>query len=414
MLLLIIASIIALYMAFGIGSNDAANSMADAVGAKAITIFWALVLAAACEFAGAVLVGSHVSDTVRKGIIDVQSFSQDPQLLAYGMVCALLASAIWLHLASVFGMPVSTTHSIVGSIFGFGLLCAGFGSVNWAKMGQIVASWFISPFAGGLMAYIVFRLISRHILCKDKPILAASKGVPVCFFVTFMVVILATILKGLKHLHLDLRTSEALLVSAIGGAIAAAISALLLRRAGTNDKSLPLGDQLVRVEKIFAPLVIVTSCSVAFAHGANDVANAIGPLAAVVEIAKTGSVPQKVSVDMWILVLGGAGIAAGLLILGHRVIKTVGTGITDLTPSRGVAADIATTTTVLACSKIGLPISTTHTLVGAVIGVGLARGITAVNVKVVRSIFVSWIVTIPFTAGSTILLYLALKFVLGT
>jgi PiT family inorganic phosphate transporter len=412
MLLLIIASLIALYMAFGIGSNDAANSMADAVGAKAITIFWALVLAAACEFAGAVLVGSHVSDTVRKGIIDVQSFSQDPQLLAYGMVCALLASAIWLNLASVLGMPVSTTHSIVGSIFGFGLLCAGFSSVNWAKMGQIVASWFISPFAGGLMAYIVFRLISRHILSKNKPILAASKGVPVCVFFTFMVIILATILKALKHLHLDLRTSEALLFSAIGGAIAAVISALLLRRTGTNDKNLPLDDQLVRVEKIFAPLVILTSCSVAFAHGANDVANAIGPLAAVVEIAKTGSVPQKVSVDMWVLLLGGAGIAAGLLILGHRVIKTVGTGITDLTPSRGVAADIATTTTVLACSKIGLPISTTHTLVGAVIGVGLARGITAVNIKIVKSIFLSWIVTIPFTAGLTILLYLALKFIL--
>lgn len=411
-LLLIIAAVLACYMAFGIGSNDGANSMAAAVGAKAITIIWALILAAICEFGGAVLVGSHVSNTVRKGIIDVQAFSLTPEILAYGMVCALLASAIWLHLASVFGMPVSTTHSIVGSIFGFGLLCAGFDSVYWAKMGQIVASWLISPLAGGLIAYIIFRLISAHILGKNKPMPAALKGAPLCVFITFGTVTLSIILKGLKHLHLDFDGIQALLVSAAVGTLAAIISLFLLRRVGAAAKDLSLAEQLRRVEKIFVPLVIITSCSVAFAHGANDVANAIGPLAAVAEIVKTNAVPQKVSVDLWVLVLGGVGIAAGLLILGHRVIRTVGENITDLTPSRGVAAGIATTITVLVCSKIGLPISTTHTLVGAVIGVGLARGITAINVKIVRSIFLSWILTIPFTAGLTILFYLALRLVI--
>ena len=404
MVLIIIACIIAFYMAFGIGSNDGANSMADAVGSKAISVFWALVLAGLCEFFGAVLVGSHVSDTVRKGIIQVQSFSASPQMLAYGMTAALLASAIWLHVASFFGMPVSTTHSIVGAIFGFGLVVAGPGDVNWVKMGQIVASWIISPLVGGLMAYITFRLISRHILGRGKPILAAIKGVPLCVFVTFMTVILATILKGLKNIHLDLNGPGALLISIVGGCIAAGVSIILLRRARVHQH-LPLEEQLVKVEKIFVPLVILTSCAVAFSHGANDVANAIGPLAAVVEIMKTNQVPGKVSIDLWILLLGGAGIGVGLLVFGSRVIHTVGTSITDLTPSRGAAADIATTVTVLTCSKVGLPISTTHVLVGAVIGVGMARGITAINVKIVRSIFASWVGTIPFTAGLTIGFY---------
>jgi len=406
MTLIVVASIIGFYMAFTIGSNDGANSMADAVGAKAISIFWAVILAGIFEFVGAVLVGSHVTNTVRKGIVDVQAFADSPALLAYGMTSALLASAIWLHLATLVGLPVSTTHSIVGAIFGFGLLFAGFGHVHWGKMFQIVASWFVSPIAGAIMAFVIFTLISRYILGKDQPIQAAGTGVPVCVFATFTTIILATLLKGLKNLHLDLGSRQAIFLSALGGAGAAAISAVLMRRIRKTYAHLSSDDQLLKVEAIFAPLVIITSCSVAFAHGANDVANAIGPLAAVVEIVKTGAVPGKVDVAMWVLVLGGTGIAVGLVTMGHRVIRTVGTGITDLTPTRGVAADIATSITVLTCSKLGLPISTTHTLVGAVIGVGLARGITAVNAKTVRSIFVSWIVTIPFTAVLTVIIFL--------
>lgn len=392
-------------MAFGIGSNDGANSMADAVGSKAITVFKALVLAAICEFCGAVFVGSQVSNTIRKGIIDVQMFSDSPELLARGMVCALLASAIWLQAASIKGMPVSTTHSIVGAIFGFGLVFGGAGSVNWAKMGQIVLSWFISPLAGGLMSYLIFRSISKRILGKDKPVKAASIGVPIVVFVTFAAIILATIVKGLKNVNLDLSTPEAVLLSITGGFIAAFVSVFLMRGFVTQNVILSRKDQLARVEKIFVPLVILTSCSVAFAHGANDVSNAIGPIAAVFEIVRTGDVPKEVAVPMWILMLGGAGISAGILVYGRRVIRTVGSNITDLTPSRGVAADIATTITVLTCSNMGLPISTTHTLVGAVLGVGLARGITAINLDIVKPIMISWFVTVPFTAVVTVLLY---------
>ena len=406
--LIIAAIIIGLYMAWNIGANDVANSMADAVGSKALTIFWAVILAGIFEFAGAVLVGSHVTNTIRKGIIDSQVFTQDPQVLARGMVCAMLAAAVWLNMASLFGMPVSTTHSIVGAILGFGILQAGLAHIQWTTLGKIVASWFISPLAGGIMAFCIFKLISRYILAVEKPAVAARKGVPVCVFFTFAILILATIYKGLKNIHLDLNAPTAIGLSIVGGLIAAAVSIPLMRRQGDRNCSgrLPLEQQLIQVEKIFAVLVIISSCTVAFAHGSNDVANAIGPLAAVVEIVKYNVIPEKVSVAMWILALGGVGIVLGLATFGYRVMRLVGTKVTEITPSRGVAADLSTMITVLTCSKMGLPISTTHTLIGAILGVGMARGITAINRKVVSSIFTSWIVTIPIAAGLTILFYL--------
>lgn len=407
--LVVIAIIVGFYMAWNIGANDVANSMADAVGSKALTIFWAVVLAGICNFCGAVLVGSHVTDTVRQGIIDTQAFAHDPRMLAHGMVCAMLAAALWLNLASYFGMPVSTTHSIVGAIIGFGILQAGLGHIHWGKLGQIVASWFISPLAGGIMAFAIFKLISRHILAVEKPVVAARKGVPVCVFFTFAILIIAIIYKGLKNIHLDLKGSEAVTLSIIGGLIAAGISNLFIRRNRNYNGELPFEQQLAAVEKIFAVLVIITSCTVAFAHGANDVANAIGPLAAVAEIVKNNTVPGKVPVNIWFLVLGGLGIAVGLATFGYRVMRLVGTKVTKITPSRGVAADLSTMVTVLTCSRLGLPISTTHTLIGAIIGVGLARGITAINRKVVASIFTSWLVTIPVAAGLTVLFYLIAK-----
>jgi len=405
-ILVIAAIVIGLYMAWNIGANDVANSMADAVGSRALTVFWAVVLAGVCEFCGAVLVGSHVTDTVRKGIIDTQAFAGNPRVLAHGMLCAMLAAAIWLNVASYFGMPVSTTHSIVGAVIGFGILQAGVGNIHWARLVQIVASWFISPVAGGVMAFIIFRLISRYILSVEKPALAARKGMPVCVFFTFAILVLATIYRGLKNIHLDLDGPKALGISILAGLTAAVVSRLLIRKNQNSNGELPLELQLIQVEKIFAVLVVITSCTVAFAHGANDVANAIGPLAAVVEIAKRNTTPEQVSVEMWVLVLGGGGIVIGLATFGYRVMRVVGTRVTEITPSRGVAADLSTMVTVLCCSKMGLPISTTHTLVGAIIGVGLARGITAVNRKVVGSIFTSWIVTIPFAAGLTVLFYI--------
>ena len=404
--IVIVALIVGFYMAWNIGANDVANSMACAVGSKSLPIFWAIILAAICNFCGAVLVGSSVANTVRKGIIDTQAFTQDPNILAHGMLCALLAAAVWLNLASYFGMPVSTTHSIVGAIVGFGVLKAGFEYVHWIKLGQIVASWLISPMVGGIMAYIIFKLISHYILSSEKPAIAARKGVPICFFIVFTTVILSIIYKGLKNLHLDLSANKAMVISIFGGLISVVVSKYIAIRKGNYNSNLSLELQLVQVEKTFTVLVIISSCTVAFAQGANDVANAIGPLAAIAEIVKTNAVPGEVPVSIWLLVLGGLGIAIGLITFGYRVMRLVGMKVTEITPSRGVAANLAGMITVLSCSKMGLPVSTTHTLIGAILGVGLARGITAINRKVVKSIFTSWIATVPIAAGLTVLFYL--------
>jgi len=408
-MLVIVAVIIAAYMAWNIGANDVANSMACAVGSKSLTIFWAVVLAGVANFCGAVLVGSHVTDTVRKGIIDTSAFAQDPRVLAHGMACALLGAAVCLNIASFFGMPVSTTHSIVGAVIGFGILAAGFGNIHWGKLSQIVASWFISPICGGAMGFVIFKLISRHILSVEKPAEAARKGVPVCFFFTFTVLILSIIYKGLKNINLDLDAPRAIGLSVVGGFISAGVAKFLLKRKEACSGQWSLEHQLEHVEGMFGLLVVISACAVAFAQGANDVANAIGPLAAVAEIVKHNSVPGKVPVNIWFLVIGGAGIAVGLSTFGYRVMRLVGTKVTEITPSRGAAANIGGMVTVLACSKMGLPVSTTHTLIGAIVGVGLARGITAIDRTILKSIFSSWLATIPVAAGLTILFYLVAR-----
>jgi inorganic phosphate transporter, PiT family len=405
-IIVVVTIIVGFYMAWNIGANDVANSMACAVGSRALTVFWAVVLASICNFCGAVLVGSHVADTVRKGIIDTQAFTNDPRMLAHGMLCALLAAAVWLNLSSYLGMPVSTTHSIVGAVVGFGILEAGLHHVHWHTMEEIVASWFISPLVGGIMAFVIFKLILRYILTAKEPVAAARKGVPICVFVVFATIILSIIYKGLAHLHLNLKAPSAIILSILGGLGAAGISMLLARRNRSSHDKLSLTQQLRQVEKTFVVLVVITSCTVAFAHGANDVANAIGPLAAVVEIVKTNRVPGRVPIDLWLLVFGGFGIASGLATFGYRVMRVVGTQVTDITPSRGIAANLAGMMTVLTCSKMGLPVSTTHTMIGAILGVGLARGITAINRTVVKSIFTSWLGTVPAAALLTVLFYL--------
>ena len=414
---IVVTAALGLYMAWNIGANDLANSFGDAVGARAISVRKAVIAAAICEFAGSVLVGSHVAETIRSGIVDPQLIMQRPDLaahegaavLALGMACALLGASIWLNVATVFGMPVSTTHSIVGGVAGFGIVAAGWHAVKWGKMGEIVASWFLSPVLGGLLAFIFFKLILWAILDRDRPIRAARRYAPVVVFLTATVVVLATVYKGLTNVIKDapwLTGTVAFMMSIGCGLVAALVALVLMRRFLRDDDRLPLKEQIGRVEKVFAPLVIITSCSVAFAHGANDVANAIGPLAAVVDILQTGEVKTNVAVPFWILALGGGGIVLGLATFGYRVMGTIGQKLTQLTPSRGVAADLSCSITVLGASKLGLPISTTHVIVGAIIGVGLARGLSAVNKKVTGDIFGSWFITVPASAGVAIVLFL--------
>jgi PiT family inorganic phosphate transporter len=410
------AAALGLYMAWNIGANDVANSMADAVGSRAITVKQAVIYAGICEFAGAVLVGSHVTNTVRKGIVDPAALAALPgytptdaaALLVIGMTAALLSAAFWLHFSSYVGMPVSTTHSIVGAVTGFGILAAGYQSVNWGKMSQIVASWFISPVAGGVMAFLIFKFISRAILGQSQPVRAAMKYTPPIVFLMAAVVTLATIYKGLKHVikGLDWFSGNIALVAALAIAfVSAYIAKLFIDRKLKGKHDLPIPMQLELVEEVFTPLVIISSCSVAFAHGSNDVANSVGPLAAVVHVMKTGSIEMKVGVPLWILVLGGTGIVVGLATYGYRVMETVGTKITEITPSRGVAADIAATATVLICSRMSLPVSTTHTLVGAILGIGFAHGLGGVNRSVTKKIFGSWFLTVPAAAFLSMLLF---------
>jgi PiT family inorganic phosphate transporter len=359
-----------------------------------------------------------VTDTVRKGIVDPNFIASvegmqpgdAATLFVIGMSAALLAAAAWLNIATLTGMPVSTTHSIVGAVAGFGIAAAGWRAVNWGKMGQIVSSWFISPVAGGILGFLFFKFIIVTILGREKPARAATKVVPYIVFFLVMVVTMATVYKGLKHIIKGLAwltDTHTLVFALVLSLFSAIVSSIFIRRFLKGKDSLPMTEQLEQVEQVFAPLVVVSSCTVAFAHGSNDVANAIGPLAAVADILKSGTVQMQVNVPTWILMLGGGGLVLGLITFGQRVLETVGTKITEITPSRGVAAAVAATFTVLVCTRMKLPVSTTHTLVGAVIGIGLARGLSGIDGAVAKKIFTSWIITVPAAAIVSVLLFIA-------
>jgi PiT family inorganic phosphate transporter len=403
-LLFWIATAVGLYMAWNLGANDVANAMGTSVGSKALTLRQAVVLAGILEFAGAVLVGAYVTDTVRKGIVDPSLFAAEPMVLACGMTAALAASAIWLNVATILGWPVSTTHSIVGAVAGFGVVVGGAASVSWKTLGFIAASWVVSPLIGGFVAYLVYLLIRNRIVATADPDAAARRHAPLLAGGMLFVLTLAMLAKGLKNLKLKLLWWQS------GGlAMAAAVCGHLLVVLFGKARPASVSRGREGMEGIFRYLQIASAAFVAFAHGANDVANAVGPMAAVYAILGSGSVQQKIHVPLWILLVGGAGIVVGLGTYGYRVIETVGSKITEVTPSRGFAAQIGAAFTILVGCKLGLPLSTTHTLVGAVIGVGFARGMSALNLGVIRNIIASWLLTIPFAAGVCILLFYLLR-----
>jgi PiT family inorganic phosphate transporter len=397
LILVTLAVIFALYMTWGVGANDVANAMGTSVGSGAITVKKAIVIAAVFEFAGAFLAGGHVTGTIRKGIIDATQVAS-PEILVYGMLSALLAAGLWLMVASYYGWPVSTTHTIVGALVGFGMVGVGLSAVEWQQVGSIVASWLISPLIGATIAFLLTQSVRRFILDTSTPFENAKRYGPIYVFLMGVLIALVTIFKGLKHLNLELNTGQSLIISVIVGLAVAVVGRILLRRIKV-DTTAEKDFHYASVEKVFAPLCVFTACSMAFAHGSNDVANGIGPLAAVVSIVNTGEVAQKSALPLWILVLGGCGIVIGLATMGYRVMKTIGTKITELTPSRGFCAELAAASTVVLASRMGLPVSTTHIIVGAVLGVGLARGIAAIDLRVVVGIVTSWVVTLPIGAA---------------
>lgn len=320
---IVIASAVGFYMAWNIGANDVANAMGTSVGSRALTIKQAVLVAGIFEFLGAFIFGKNVTETIRKGIVDPNAF-QSPEIVAIGAFSALLGASIWLTIATYAGLPVSTTHSIIGAMIGFGISAGGLLVVEWTKLLKVVASWVASPIAGALVALILFTLM-RHFLFKRYP----------------------------------------------------------------DEK---------RIERLFGKFQVLTACFVAFSHGSNDVANAVGPLAAALTYYGSEGITAEVAVPAWLLAFGGVGIVIGLATWGYRVIATVGRKVTEITPTRGFTAEFSTASIVLANSQIGMPISTTHTLVGSVMGVGLARGIEALNLKIIRDIILSWFGTVPFAA----------------
>jgi len=406
-----LAAVFGLFMAWGIGANDVANAMATSVGSKALTIKQAILVAAVFEFAGAVLAGGEVTSTIRKGIVDADLLASTPELLVYGMLASLLAAGTWLLIASRNGWPVSTTHSIVGAIVGFAAVGIGIDAVKWGKVGTIVMSWVVSPLTAGFIAYLIYRSVQRLILVHENPLERARRYVPVYIFLAAFTITLVTILKGLKHVGLDIKIQQAYLL-AVGIAIGIALVGSYFINKIEADPQAEKKQHFVTVERVFGVLMVVTACGMAFAHGSNDVANAIGPLAAVIGVATTGTIAAKSSLPIWVLMLGGGGIVVGLATFGRHVIATVGKKITQLTPSRGFAAELAAATTIVIASGTGIPISTTHTLVGAVLGVGMARGIEAIDLRVVSRIFVSWVVTIPAGAILAILFFFLFRAVL--
>ncbi len=402
--ILIIGYVFGFYMAWNIGANDVANSMASAVGAKAITIRQAVFIAGILNVLGATFIGSHVTNTIRKGIVSTQVLS-DPHLALIGALAALLASALWVSFATWKSLPVSTTHSIVGAMIGFGIIAGGFSVINWGKLGAVVMSWIISPVFSLIIAYCMFKIIVKLIMTKEKSFKWAMRLSPFFIGITFFVVVLSFVFKTPlgKTLSLDLKSaiSTAFLLASFMGFIGYMLLNRFIKDKGKDG-----------VEEIFKKIQIGTSCYVALAQGANDVANAIGPLAVIYFLVKTGSVGAKVPVPVFLLLFGGIGIACGIAMAGHRVMETLGTKITTLTNTRGFSVDFAAATTVLVASKMGLPVSTTHAAVGGVLGVGVAHGLEAVNFKIVLRIMIYWILTVPAAALTSMAIFKILQYII--
>ncbi|AMO58446.1 phosphate permease [Endozoicomonas montiporae] len=414
-ILLALACLFGFFMAWGVGANDVANAMGTSVGSKALTIKQAICIAILLEFAGAYLAGGSVTDTIRKGIIDpnISLLVENPHLLVYGMMAALLAAGTWLLVATHYGWPVSTTHSIIGAIVGFAAVGISTEAVNWSKVSSIVASWVVSPVMSGTLAFMIFMSVQKLILDTDNPFKNAKRYVPIYMFLVGFMMSMVTLVKGLKHIGLPLDYTQSILLAIAIGLlvmIAGKISLTKIKEDVQADKEFHFSS----VEKVFGVMMIFTACSMAFAHGSNDVANAVGPLAAIASIIGSGGeISGRAGMPSWVLLLGAAGIVVGLATYGYRVMATIGTHITELTPSRGFAAELAAASTVVLASGTGLPVSTTHTLVGAVLGVGLARGIGALNLRVIGTIFMSWLITLPAGAFLAIVYYHCLHFIFG-
>jgi len=406
-ILITITVLVGLFQAWNIGANDVANAMGTSVGSHAISFKQAIIIAGIFEFLGVVIAGGSVTSTIKKGIVSPTLFEATPELFVYGMIASLLAASIWLFIATLSGQPVSTTHSIVGAIMGFSIASVGWGSISWGQVSMIVTSWVISPLTGAIFAFIVFAYIRKYVLNSETPIESLKKHTPYILFFSSFVLTILLFKKGLKNLNLDNSIFMVMLYSIIVAIIIFIVSKHFLSKI-KEDENTEYYLKIKKVEKIFGYFQIATAAFVAFAHGSNDVANAVGPMAAVLETIK-GGVSAKAPLPYWVLLSGGVFIVIGLATYGYKVIKTVGTKITEITPTRGFAAEIGAAATIIIASSLGLPISTTHVLIGAVIGIGFARGVSALNLSVLKKIVASWVITLPASAIISAIVFHILK-----
>ncbi len=408
LIIIILAIAIGLYSAINIGANDVANSMATSVASGALTVKRAVTIAAVFNVFGAVLVGSYVANTIRKGLVDPIHFVDFPNVFMFGMLAAVAGSALWVNIATLLHLPVSTTHAIIGGVLGFGLVSVGASAISWTVVGYVVLSWIISPVFGGVISFVIFTVIKKYILSSSEPIKKTRKLGPYFVGVVFFVLTLAIIYKGLKNLHLDFPFLEATLISLLVGLAGFIVGSVLIRRYKEKDT-----DPYFQVEQLASPLQVLAASFKSFSHGANDVANAIGPVAAIVVVLQTSQVTQGVSIPIWLLLAGGIGIAIGAYFWGRGVMETVGEKITSITPTRGFSAEFGTAVTVLLCSRLGMPVSTTHVAIGNIIGVGLARGISAINLAVIKKILYAWVLSVPAAGVFSVGLYFLLRLLFG-
>ncbi len=424
-LTILLACMVGAYMAMNIGANDVANNIGPAVGARALTMSGALVIAAIFEASGAIIAGSDVVQTISKGIVSPDSFGA-PMTFVWAMLSALLAGAVWLNLATYFGAPVSTTHSIVGGVVGAGVAAAGLDVVDWPSLGAIVLSWIISPALGGAIAALFLLIIKAAIMYRPDRVAAARRWLPILIAVMTASFAAYLMTKGLKNVW---KAPTELVTAA---ALAIGVLALMMARPMIRRAAVVTVNRRKAVSKLFAAPLIAAAALLSFAHGANDVANAVGPLAAIVSIIEHGGMAATVNVPTWIMVIGAVGISAGLLIYGPRVVRTVGQEITRLDEARAYCVALSAAITVLAASWLGLPVSSTHIAVGGVFGVGFLREFIAnrrrngggkqpsakalakrrlVRRRHVFSIAAAWIITVPATAGLAALIFVIIDLI---
>ena len=412
-LLLSLAVVLCFFMTWGVGANDLANVMSTTMGSKAVTVKQAMIIAVLFEFAGAFLGGSDVTETMRDGIINTSQLAEQPLILIEGMTGVLLACTIWMNLASYIGVPVSVTNALVGSMVGFGSVVLGQDAIHWNQVSHIAIGWITSPFIAGITSYGLFISIQQSIFVKNDPLEKAKIYIPIYLFLIGSILSFITVFKGLNHFHVHLSFKQNVIV-ALASSIIITLTGIIIIKRIPEQLHIRRKERFEQVEKYFAILMAMTACAMAFAHGSNDVALAVGPLTMVHSLVMHADTPLDMATyPSWIILLGCVGVVSGLLMYGRKVIETVGSSITALTPSRAFAATLSAATTVVVATSLGIPVSATQTLVGAVLGVGLARGIGALNLIVIRNIFMSWILTLPAASILTILSYKLLHIIFG-